>query len=86
MVPGKLGEPGEVGSDGSLVQAFEMDEAGVILIPLCGGEVPVMWRAFLSWCGNHDGHATPFQPRRKPALRTKERRHAALFNRVPGSD
>jgi hypothetical protein len=40
MVLRELGGPAEVGSDGSLAEAFEVDEAGVILIPPCGGEVP----------------------------------------------
>jgi hypothetical protein len=40
VVIGELGDPTEVGSDGSPAQAFEVDETGVILIPLCGGEAP----------------------------------------------
>lgn len=40
IMRGELGGPAEVGPDGSLAQAFEVDETGVILIPLCSGEVP----------------------------------------------
>ena len=35
----KLPCPTEVGFDGALAQAFELDEAGVVLIPLGGSEV-----------------------------------------------
>ena len=37
---GKLRCPAEVGFYGTLAQAFDLDETAVILIPLCGGEVP----------------------------------------------
>ena len=39
VVVGKLGSPAEVGFDGAAAQAFELDEAEVVLIPLCGGDV-----------------------------------------------
>lgn len=35
----KLPRPTEIGFDGALAQSFELDEAGVVLIPLGGGEV-----------------------------------------------
>ncbi len=35
----KLPDPTEIGFDGAFAQTFELDEAGVILIPLGGGEV-----------------------------------------------
>jgi hypothetical protein len=38
-VVGKLGGPAEVGLDGAPAQAFELDEAEVVLIPLGGGDV-----------------------------------------------
>jgi hypothetical protein len=40
VVVGELGSPAEVGPDGAFAQAFEVDEAGVILIPPCGGGDP----------------------------------------------
>ena len=40
IMPGELRSPAEVGLHGSLAQTFEVDETAVILIPLCGGEVP----------------------------------------------
>jgi len=40
VVTGKLGGPAEIGLDGTSAQAFELDEAEVVLIPLAGGDVP----------------------------------------------
>jgi uncharacterized protein YjlB len=38
---GELFGPAEVGFNGALAQTFELDEGGVMLIPLGGGDVPV---------------------------------------------
>lgn len=40
VVLGELRCPTEVGFYGTFAKAFEFDEAGVILIPFGGGEVP----------------------------------------------
>jgi hypothetical protein len=40
VVAGELGGPAEVGFYGAPAEAFEVDEAGVILIPPCGGGDP----------------------------------------------
>lgn len=45
---GELGSPAEVGFYGSLAQTFDLDEAGVILIPLRGGEDPTDCCIFLA--------------------------------------
>jgi len=63
-VIGKLGGPAEVGLDGTPAQAFEMDEAEVVLIPLGGGETAVSGCAFFSWRTNGAGLATPDEYRK----------------------
>ena len=58
-VIGKLGGPAEVGLDGAPAQAFEMDEAEVVLIPIGGDKTAASGCAFFSWRTNCAGLATP---------------------------
>lgn len=47
-VVGELGDPAEIGFDGALAQALELDKAGVILIPLGSDKVLVRRGVFFS--------------------------------------
>ena len=78
IVRGELLDPAEVSFGGTFAQAFELDKAGEILIPLLGGDEVVLAMFFFHRGREHDG-LTPTQQ-----LRNEPRRVAALFNqRVP---
>ena len=42
IILGELPNPAEIGFNRALAQTFKLDEGGVMLIPIGGGDVPVI--------------------------------------------